>query len=66
MAVCFEEAPNAGDEHEPGSKTGIPHSKPHSEPIFIDMTEVDEGRGFAFFVKKWPHAVGQCFGFLKW
>ena len=47
MAACFEEAPDAGDEHEPGSKTGIPPSKQHSESLFIDMNEVDEGHGFA-------------------
>src|SRR5437899_3132766 len=60
MAACFEEAPDAGDEHEPGSKTGIPPSKQHSESLFIDMNEVDEGHGFAFFVSPWPRSTAHA------
>ena len=58
MAARSEEASDAGDEHGPVSKAQ-PASKPHSEPVFIDMTEVDEGCGF--FVnpppRSTPHAL---------
>src|SRR5437879_317525 len=61
MAARSEEAPDAGDEHELGSQVGSPASKRHSEPVFIDMNEVDEGHGFAFFVnppqRSTPHAM---------
>src|SRR5207247_1707839 len=61
MAARSEEASDAGDEHGPVSKAQ-PASKPYSEPVFIDMTEVDEGRGFGFFVnpppRSTPHAPG--------
>src|SRR5947199_4921793 len=61
MAARFEEASDAGDEHEPGSKPNLPASQPHSDSGFIDMTEVDEGRAFGFFVnpppRSTPHAL---------
>ena len=60
MAACFEEAPDAGDEHEPGPQAGSPTSKSHSEPVFIDMTEVDEGLGFAFFVNPPPRSTSHA------
>ena len=64
MAVRSEEASDAGDEHSPVSKAqpASPDSKPHPDPVLIDMTEVDEGRGFGFFVnpppRSTPHALG--------
>src|SRR5437763_8715605 len=61
MAACFEEAPDTGDQHEPRSKTGLPPTKQHSESLFIDVTDVDEGRGFVFFVnppsRSTPHTL---------
>src|SRR5204863_209251 len=59
MAAFSEEASDAGDEHRPVSKAhpSLPASKSHSEPVLIDMTEVDERRGFGFFVNPPPRST---------
>jgi len=62
VKASSKEAPEPGDEHESSSKThlGLPASKPRSKPVFIDMTEVDEGRGFILFVNKPPRSASHA------
>ena len=57
MATRSKEAPDADNEHQPGSKRNFPASQPHSDSGFIEMTEVDEGRGFGFFVNPPPRST---------
>src|SRR5438105_2129024 len=61
VKASSKEAPEPGDEHESSSKThlGLPASKPRSKPVFIDMTEVDEGHGFVLFVDPPPRSTPQ-------
>jgi DNA repair protein RadC len=57
MAACFEEASDAGDEDRLVSKAQ-PASKPHSEQIIIDITELVEGCAFGLFIFVHNHPSG--------